>query len=243
MDAEFLRRVATFHPRSEEFQSFLKLRKTQAEAGLKQNIELQHEAAAWRRKLNLEGETSFIDEYERIFFLVKDEQTFFNRFVSPGFHARDQNEGRWFELLDNMFGKRMRGRYPEYASEIDASLRKISMRQLFECHGTFYCLLAKLFYLWAPLVRIGTKRNNSRKIIGRSSDDPESNIHDERHIGTALLCAVLLTRDAEMARMGECFKQCGLWKGTIYFLVHPDADILDEIVGLPKLCKEKASNK
>ncbi len=239
---EFLQRVAGLRPDSPGYQAFLVDRKNEADRDIQQRITNQDEAAQWRMEQKFDGELWFTDELSRIFCLLPTEKDFFNRFVSPGFHARDRSPGLWFEMMNPSLGRRMRVRYPNRADEIERSLREVTSSRLFECPITLATVLAKSFYFWAPLVRIGNHPSNCAKIIGRKRSAQRGNIHDERYIAVCLLCDSILTRDAEMARMAGCFSRCDLWLGTpTYLPADKGADLRTQIATLPKPARQGSS--
>jgi len=230
---DFVQRMCRLKPWEAEYQQFLSLRRNDAADDLQRRMKLQNEAAEWRLKQKYSGESGFIDEHGRTFLLVSSEQAFFDKFVSPGFEARDRDDG-WFEMLNYSLGPQMRARYAKRSDEIERALRTTTSKEVFESPGTLNCLLAKLFYFWAPVVRIGDDQRTGRKIIGRTRSDQRNNIHDERYVGPTLLCNVLLTRDRDMAQMAQCFSRSGLWKGRVIDLsALGDLDIRSQIASLP----------
>jgi hypothetical protein len=229
---EFVQRAAGFSPRSPAYLEFLETRQQEAERLFEQRLKLQDEAAEWRMKQKFDGEEWF-EENDHLYCLVPTEKAFFEKFVSPGFHARDKYDGLWYEMLNHSLGERMRSRFPRRAADIERALRGVTSKVLFECKMTFRIVAAKSFYFWAPLVRVGKSRRDNQTIIGRGKSAQRNNITDESYVAATLLCHTVLTRDKGMAKMADCFGRVGLWFGKPTYLPAQETDIQKQIMALP----------
>ncbi len=233
VDSRFLDRLEHIRPDRPDYQAFLKMREAEEHRIIAERVITQREAAEWRKAQGFPGEQAIIED-DRIFFIVPSEKEFFRRFVTPGFLARDKDPQLWLEMLDKSLGQSMRARYPAEAARIGQALAGLSTERLKACPATFNIIVSKLYYFWAPLVRIGTHPNNARRLLRRGERQQRGNIHDERYVAAAMLCNSLLTCDEDMENAANCLVRCGLWTGKVVNVAAKNGrSILQNLAALP----------
>jgi hypothetical protein len=123
------------------------------------------------------------------------------------------------ELLETVFGDCFRSRHPEAIAEIDRAFRDYSGDTFAKFPLTLNCIVARLFYVFCPLVKIRVPEGNGlKKILGRKKQDQLNNLEDEQYVIAAMMCDRLLTRDLGMNNVTRVLQAGGLTQfQTVFF--------------------------
>jgi hypothetical protein len=149
---------------------------------------------------------------------LASEQDFFDRFMRPKFEEMVSDPTRRRRLLEGVLGLAFRARHPESSKEIDTAFDEYSPASYDRYPVTLNCIMAAMFYWYAPLCKVALPNGSARKITGRAFGDQRNNLYDEMYVQSALLCARLATRDEGMRNIMELFRASGLWNGQTVFI-------------------------
>lgn len=153
------------------------------------------------------------------FCYVGSENEFFNKYIRQKFTDILNSPERTKALLEKVLGHHFRERFPKSQGEIDAAFQSYTADNFINYPITLHCIMAAMFYFYAPLFRIGKKGDpRARKLIGRGRSAQRNNPEDEKYVATALNCSRLLTRDEGMNNIMNAFKAIGFWKGEVVYL-------------------------
>jgi len=120
------------------------------------------------------------------------------------------------EYLEVVLGERFRKRHPASASEIEKAFKEYDDKNCSSFHVTRICLMLRLIYILAPIIRIQNASNqNLRPIL--NAGNQINNFADEQYVACALLCDRLLTMDQEMKNVADIFHHAGVWPGQAVF--------------------------
>lgn len=153
------------------------------------------------------------------FVLVKSERSFLRQAIKPWFDfLKDRKKGA--DYLHRFAGERMTKRNRGYGKRIKRAIRTF-VNDPFRFRVTLNCVLSDLFYDYAPVYRVIDGTQHGRAFIRRGKSSQKNNYDDQRYVACALLCDRIVTRDHDMAKMMECFKECRLWTGEVIYLPQP----------------------
>jgi len=157
---------------------------------------------------------------------VENGRDFFERFIRGRFVEMLSDPVRKRDLLERELGLAFRGTHPEWSKEIDEAFSSYSKETFADFQATLMCLIAGMFYFYAPLCKLVSRDNGNRplKILGRGFRDQFNNLADQRYVQSALLCDRLLTRDEEMHNVMELLRDSGFWDGVSVF-IDPKEDV------------------
>jgi hypothetical protein len=153
------------------------------------------------------------------FCFVESQKAFFQAYIRDKLLEILGDKNRTKLLLEKVLGRDFRKRHPHDSALIDKAFAEYGRATFAQYPVTLACILAQMFYFYAPLIRIGKEgAPNTRKIIGRSFHDQINNAEDEKYVISAMMCHRLLTCDKGMANIVSGFKECGLWPhGEVVF--------------------------
>jgi hypothetical protein len=150
---------------------------------------------------------------EGTFCFVKNQRAFFRAYIRNKFWDILADKSRAKMLLEKMVGRDFRKRHPQDSAKIDRAFAEYDRTTFAQYPVTLACIMAQMFYFYAPLVRIGEAgQPGARKIVGRSFKAQINNSEDEKYVISALMCNRLLTCDQGMANIVSTFKASGLWE-------------------------------
>lgn len=153
------------------------------------------------------------------FCFVNNERAFFQTYIRSQFLEILADRTRTKMLLEKMVGRDFRKRHPQDSTEIDRAFAEYDRTTFAQYPITLSCIMAQMFYFYAPLIRIGEAgQPSARKIVGRSFKAQINNSEDEKYVISAMMCDRLLTCDQGMASIVSTFKASGLWeRGEIIY--------------------------
>ncbi len=157
------------------------------------------------------------------FCFVESKNKFFQVYIRSKFVEILEDPTRTNNLLEKVFGRNFRERYPDHAEKLNSVFSDYNKTTFIQYPMTLHCIMASMFYFYAPIFRIGEKtQSDARKIIGRSFHDQINNVEDEKYVISAMMCQRLLTCDKGMASIMNAFRECGLWEGQVIYLKRSD---------------------
>jgi hypothetical protein len=164
----------------------------------------------------IEGQNLMIPAGE--FKEVETEKAFFKKLASTIGSILQEPEKK-NELLETILGAHFRGRHPDDCGLIDEAFARFNHETFATYPLTLNLLVARLFYVYAPLVKIrATPDASLYKLVARGGGDQRNNLEDEQYIVAALMCHRLLTADRGMKAMMKVFKDGGFTRCETIFI-------------------------
>jgi hypothetical protein len=153
------------------------------------------------------------------FHIVGSDKEFLQSVVLPEFLKILKNPAAKKEYLESVLGEKFRQRHPNSLKDIETAFDEYTEKNYELFPVTRICLVLRLVYLLAPVVRIQPSSNTTAAAILSSRTNRQiNNSADEQYVASAQLCDRLITRDRGMKNVAEIFRNVGLWPGqTIFF--------------------------